>query len=132
MPGEGLPEARTISRLRAVFPVRVVQLPRIRRHFKHRCWRQACLVPEGERKTDMPASPLVRLKESRRNPPSREQVIERIRAEFRDLPCLRLTRGQAQRLFGLRADVCERVFQALVDEGLLTLGDDARYGVRPR
>ena len=48
------------------------------------------------------------------------------------MPCLRLTPGQAQRLFGLRADVCARVLAGLVDEGTLTLRvpDETRTGTR--
>jgi hypothetical protein len=59
---------------------------------------------------------------------SRGELLRRIRAEFQEMPCLRLTCGQAQRLFGLRADVCQRVFAALVAEGTLTCGPDGRYG----
>ena len=65
----------------------------------------------------------------RRNARSREDLLCRVRAEFDELPCLRLTRGQAQRLFGLRRDICERVLASLVAEDALTLGPDARYGV---
>jgi hypothetical protein len=66
----------------------------------------------------------------RRNGHSRAQLLNRVRAEFREMPCLRLTCRQAQRLFGIRPDVCERVFATLVEEGTLTCGPDARYGVR--
>ena len=65
----------------------------------------------------------------RRNSVTRSQLLDRVRAEFREMPCLRLTRGQAQRLFGMRVDVCERVFAMLVEEGTLTCGPDDRYGV---
>lgn len=71
-----------------------------------------------------------RLKADRRNSASRAQLLHRVRAEFREMPCLRLTCGQAQRLFGIRPDVCERVFATLEGEGMLTRGSDARYGVR--
>lgn len=66
--------------------------------------------------------------EERRDAASRLQLLHRIRAEFQEMPCLRLTAGQAQRLFGLRADVCERLLAALVREGTLTRGPDSRYG----
>ena len=74
------------------------------------------------------AYPLMR--SDRRNPPSREELLRRIRAEFCDMPCLRLTCGQAQRLFALRRDVCERVLADLVRDRTLTLGPDERYGLR--
>ena len=67
---------------------------------------------------------------NRRNPAARDQLLHRVRAEFREMPCLRLTREQAQRLFGLRADISERVLAALVREGTLTCGPDGRYGMR--
>ena len=68
-----------------------------------------------------------RLRADRRNIASREHLLQRVRSEFKEMPCLRLTRGQAQRLFGLRADVCARVLAGLVDEGTLTCGPDGRY-----
>lgn len=71
-----------------------------------------------------------RLRPDRRKGESREQLLRRVRAEFAEMPCLRLTCGQAQRLFALRRDVCERVLATLVDEGTLTRGCDERYGVR--
>lgn len=75
-------------------------------------------------------TPQARLRPDRRNSASREQLLDRVRAEFKEMPCLRLTCGQAQRLFGMRPDVCERLFATLVGEGTLTCGSDARYGVR--
>ena len=63
----------------------------------------------------------------RRDRASREQLLRRVRAEFEEMPSLRLTRGQAQRLFGMRADVCERVLAALVRERTLCLDHDERY-----
>ena len=71
----------------------------------------------------------LRLRADRRNIASREHLLQRVRSEFKEMPCLRLTRGQAQRLFGLRADVCARVLADLVDEGTLTRGPDERYGI---
>ena len=78
----------------------------------------------------MDANPHPRPKVDRRDPSARGQLLCRIRAEFEEMPCLRLTRRQAQRLFGLRADVCDRVLAVLVGEGMLTCGPDERYGVR--
>jgi hypothetical protein len=65
----------------------------------------------------------------RRNHHSREALLQRVRGEFSEMPCLRLTRGQAQRLFALRADVCERVLAALVNDHTLTCGADDRYRI---
>jgi hypothetical protein len=66
----------------------------------------------------------------RRNAASRRQLLLRIESEFFEMPCLRLTGRQAQRLFALRPDVCERVLAALVADGTLARGADARYGLR--
>jgi hypothetical protein len=63
----------------------------------------------------------------RRDVSSREQLLRRVRAEFAELPCLRLTRAQAQRLFGLRPDVCDRVLATLVADYTIRLDIDARY-----
>jgi hypothetical protein len=68
-----------------------------------------------------------RLRADRRNIASRERLLQRVRSEFEELPCLRLTRGQVQRLFDLREDVCRRLLAGLVDEGTLTCGPDGRY-----
>lgn len=66
----------------------------------------------------------------RRNTASRRQLLLRVQSEFFEMPCLRLTGRQAQRLFALRSDVCERLLTTLVADGTLTRGADARYGLR--
>ena len=76
----------------------------------------------------MEATP--RLRADRRNIASRERLLQRVRREFEEMPCLRLTRGQVQRLFDLRDDVCKRLLASLVDEGTLTCGPDERYGIK--
>lgn len=77
----------------------------------------------------MNATPHARLRPDRRSSTSRGRLLDRVRAEFKEMPSLRLTCRQAQRLFGMRPDVCERVLATLVGEGTLTCGSDARYGV---
>ena len=62
---------------------------------------------------------------------SRELLVKRVISEFREMPCLRLTPPQAQRLFGLRSDVCARVIGQLIREGLLRLDPDGRYAATP-
>jgi hypothetical protein len=42
-----------------------------------------------------------------------------VAGEYAELPGLKLTRAQARRLFGLRADVCDRVLDTLVAFDLL-------------
>ena len=62
----------------------------------------------------------------RRRHPAREALIRRISGEFFEMPCLRLTILQAQRLFGLKADACQRILSELVADGTLTRDGD-RY-----
>lgn len=71
----------------------------------------------------------VQIKRDRRDAARREQILERLRAEYRESPCLRLTRPQVQRLLNLTPDVCARVLNALVAEGTLC-PDDMGHFVR--
>ncbi len=43
-----------------------------------------------------------------------ESLAERVRAEFREMPGLRLTTAQAMRLWGLELETCKRVIDTLV------------------
>jgi len=63
----------------------------------------------------------------RRDPVIRESLVHRVLAEFREMPCLRLTAPQAQRLFGLRPDISARVIGSLITSGQLRLDEDGRY-----
>ena len=64
----------------------------------------------------------------RRDPVGRGTLQRRIRSEFEEMPCLCLTSAQAQRLFAVRPDVCERILAELVKERILcrTHGDRFR------
>jgi len=62
----------------------------------------------------------------RRNPATRDALLARVCAEFHEMPGMRLTAGQARRLFGLRSDVCQRILTALVRQGSLCC-DGERY-----
>lgn len=44
----------------------------------------------------------------------------RTRAEYLEMPGLRLTVPQAARLFDLQPDACERMLEDLVDDGFLS------------
>lgn len=48
-----------------------------------------------------------------------EAVVQRVRAEFTEMPGLRLTLAQATRLWGLERPTCEAVIDALVDKQFL-------------
>ena len=52
----------------------------------------------------------------RRNPGVRDALVQRVRAEFAEMPGMRLTAAQARRLFGLRPDVSDRILAALVQQ----------------
>jgi hypothetical protein len=70
----------------------------------------------------------------RRNLRFRAELLRRVEAEYREMPGLRVTRPQAQRLFGLREDICARVLTALVDQALLRRDPNGAYllnGHRP-
>jgi hypothetical protein len=48
-----------------------------------------------------------------------EAVVRRVRAEFVEMPGLRLTPAQATRLWGLDGDACHAVITVLVDSSFL-------------
>lgn len=70
----------------------------------------------------------------RRNLASRTELLRRIEVEYHEMPGLSLTLPQAQRLFGLRSDICVRVLAALVDRSILRRDLNDAYvvnGLRP-
>jgi len=64
-----------------------------------------------------------------------DDVLQRIQGEFVELPGLRLTAPQAQRLWGLERDVCNALLGALVDAKFLLQTRDGSFirleGARP-
>jgi hypothetical protein len=68
----------------------------------------------------------------RRNVAERDALLRRIWTAFVEMPSLSLTGPQAQRLFTIRADVCERILDGLIDAEALTRGWDGRYRLRER
>jgi hypothetical protein len=66
-------------------------------------------------------------------------TLERLRAEFVEVPGLRLTVDQVRRLCGIEPTVCKTMLDALVDSQFLCVKSDGRYSrstdgvsVRPR
>ena len=53
-----------------------------------------------------------------------------VKGEYIEMPGLRLTRSQVQRLWGLDHLVCTHVLAALVKENFLRLTEDGRYSRR--
>ena len=94
----------------------------------------AILLPHGGRPAgDDDTRTFVRRRSGeRRNQDSRRVLVQRVVAEFREMPCLRLTSAQAGRLFGLRTDICQRLITGLVEQGLLRVDEEGRYAAAER
>lgn len=56
-----------------------------------------------------------------------EDVLQRIQGEYLEMPGLRLTTAQAQRLWGLDRQVCEALLAALVDARFLCRTRDGAF-----
>lgn len=55
------------------------------------------------------------------------ELVARARAEYREMPGLCLTLHQAQRLWSLDRETCQRVIEALSAEGTIRQTRDGRY-----
>lgn len=56
-----------------------------------------------------------------------EQILERLRAEYREMPDMRLKLEQVQRLCGIEQPLCKLALEALVEAKFLRLGSDGAY-----
>ena len=56
-----------------------------------------------------------------------DALLNRIRGEFLEMPGLRLTREQAQRLYGLDPALCQRALDRLVGAGFLCVMANGTY-----
>ena len=56
-----------------------------------------------------------------------DQMLHRIFSEYLEMPGLRLTRPQAQRLWGLDEETCARSLECLVDAGFLVRTNVGTY-----
>ena len=54
-------------------------------------------------------------------------LLQRIRAEFLEMPGMRLKPGQVQRLCGIESTACQMVLDVLVDEQFLCVKSDGHY-----
>ena len=59
-----------------------------------------------------------------------EDVLRRVQGEYLEMPGLRLTTAQAQRLWGLDRAACDAVLDALVDAKFLVRSSDGAF-LRP-
>jgi hypothetical protein len=60
-----------------------------------------------------------------------QQLLDRIRGEYREMPGLRLTLAQAQRLWQVDRTECESALEALLQEGFLAVTADDAYVALP-
>jgi hypothetical protein len=58
-------------------------------------------------------------------------LLDRIRGEYREMPGLRLTVPQAERLWQIEHDDCEAALDTLVREGFLGITEDGTYVALP-
>jgi hypothetical protein len=54
-------------------------------------------------------------------------LLQRVRAEYLEMPGLRLSIGQVHRLFGVDWPLCQQVLNSLVDEKFLCAKADGTY-----
>jgi hypothetical protein len=57
-----------------------------------------------------------------------QQAFERIRAEFLEMPGMRLTPEQVERLSGVESAICKCVLDDLVSAGFLCTSANGSYG----
>ena len=57
----------------------------------------------------------------------RDQILLRIRSEYMEMPGLRLTHAQAQRLWGLDARACAELLEWLTEDKFLYCRADGTY-----
>ena len=55
-------------------------------------------------------------------------LLNRVRAEYLEMPGLRLKPAQVQRLFGLEPAMCQRALTTLVEAGFLCVAANGTYG----
>ncbi len=63
-------------------------------------------------------------------PPYEDEALRRIRGEFLEMPGLRLTPAQAQRLWALDRPTCEVLLAKLVDAEFLMRTGDGSFALR--
>ena len=56
-----------------------------------------------------------------------QRVLERLRAEYLEMPGMKLRIEQVQRLCGIEQTMCKLVLDALVNAGFLCLKSDGTY-----
>ena len=54
-------------------------------------------------------------------------VLQRVQGEYRDMPGLKLTEAQAQRLLGIDCDTCAVILSTLTERGFLRRTHNGLY-----
>ncbi len=60
--------------------------------------------------------------------PAAPHILQRIRAEYLEMPGLTLRAEQVQRLCGVDRTVCDAALETLVESGFLSMRPDGAYG----
>jgi Fic family protein len=68
-----------------------------------------------------------RVSTDRRNHIGRKALLRRVQGEFEEMPGIPLTVNQASRLLSISPDIVSRIFNQLVEDGILRLTPDGRY-----
>lgn len=55
------------------------------------------------------------------------ELLSRVRGEFDEMPCMRVTPDQARTLFGLQTPTVQWVLDRLVSDGFLSRTDQGEY-----
>jgi uncharacterized protein with von Willebrand factor type A (vWA) domain len=58
---------------------------------------------------------------------SKDEMLRRIHRDYLEMPDLRLSRPQAQRVWQLDEQTCTKLLESLREEGLLHRGHDGMY-----
>jgi hypothetical protein len=85
------------------------------------------LLPGQSHARPLAAAATLRRSADRRDARSRQRLLWRVRSEYNEMPGLRLTLGQAARLFGLTHDACHRVMNECVRSEWLRCTHDGDY-----
>jgi hypothetical protein len=79
-----------------------------------------------------PAGVHLRRPIERRDIARRKELTWRVYSEFLEMPGMMLSPAQATRLFNIPSEACARIFQELIDDGVLRVFGSGRYGLCQR
>ena len=56
-------------------------------------------------------------------------LVDIVESEFHEMPGMRLTSAQAQRLWHMSPETCQQVFERLIEKGSMDVDAGGRYGI---